>query len=221
MGTKICLRDKNLPCFWAWLRSPRAAYVDCKISFLQPTQLHKDFLRIHNVGSNRNATQIITQQLRKFGQGYRVVNVIMVSSFRSALSFQTWMRGPCQPRPNEVCQKPLLSATHSEASLVDRVMINDERAVLPIVIKHTHIHIQSDTNMYSKGQHNANIYMIYINIILTMTMSICTKYLSSHSTTSTAHCHSPTEKGYRWDFFFFCGLIIVDYRSLLWPMSKV
>ena len=198
MGTKICLATKIYLAFerdYARLGPPTwtAKYqVDSLRSFIRGSCEYITLVQTETMLSSRHATA----EGISLGEGYRVVKVI-VSSFRTALSFQTWMRGPCQPRPNEVCQKPLLSATHSEASLVDRVMINDERAILPIAIKHTHIHIQSDTNMYSKAQHNVNIYMIYINIILTMTLSICTKYLSSHSNTSTAHCHSPTEKGHR------------------------
>ena len=46
---KICRRNKNLHCFRACLQ----AYEDCTISGQQPTQLHTEFPRIHNVGHSK------------------------------------------------------------------------------------------------------------------------------------------------------------------------
>ena len=60
MQMNICLRDlptrkkSRLPS-----RAPTHAYADCEISGQQPTQLYKEFPRVHEVGhSKKNAAQV-------------------------------------------------------------------------------------------------------------------------------------------------------------------
>ena len=60
MQMNICLRDlptrkkSRLPS-----RAPTHAYADCEISGQQPTQLYKEFPRVHEVGhSKKNAVQL-------------------------------------------------------------------------------------------------------------------------------------------------------------------
>ena len=63
MQMNICLRDlptrkkSRLPS-----RVPTHAYADCEISGQQPTQLYKEFPRVHEVGhSKKNAAHLRTQ----------------------------------------------------------------------------------------------------------------------------------------------------------------
>ena len=70
MQMNICLRDlptrkkSRLPS-----RVPKHAYADCEISGQQPTQLYKEFPRVHEVGhSKKNAAHVVNRMQTKWAQ---------------------------------------------------------------------------------------------------------------------------------------------------------